>query len=232
MKAFLSVIILYSLFWGLSTAKAQESEPTSAWKVTLESAGVCGSYYSPSLGFWNNVSEIRNWDQKFQAFPMYGANLEIGLRNNLRVRAEGGFASGKARQSVIPSDLGGGSQSKTINLVPLSAILLYQFSDEFILIPYLGAGAGTMFITSTYDRNTETTPAASNKASATDYMLYGVGGIKYPAASNLSIGPEVRGAFGNYKELVMNTHNVYNMQHISLDGVQVLLSLNYTFGKK
>ena len=229
MKAILSVLLTGLFFINTNVVIAQED---AGWKFSVESAGVSGSYYTPDFSYWNKVSEIRNWDTKFQAFPLFGANIEIGLRENIKVRAEGGFASGIAKQSIIPANLGGGSQSKTINLVPLSAILLYQFRDDFIFIPYFGAGAGTVFITSIYDRNLDAGAPVSNKASATDYMLYGVGGLKFPASNNLSIGAEVRGAFGNYKELVKDSHQVYSMQHISLDGLQMLLSLNYTFGKK
>jgi hypothetical protein len=60
-------------------------------------------------------------------------------------------------------------------------------------------------------------------------MYYAVGGVKLPAAKNLFVGIEARGAFGGYQENVTDTHHVASVQTISLNGFQVGVSVNYRF---
>ena len=236
----LSVFFTVLLLTGVKAVSGQPSslvEPQAkdsvGWHISLLSAGLGCGIYTPSLGFWNNESEIRNWDQKFKSAPMFLGNVEVSLRNSLRLRGEVGYAIMRARQTAIPIELGGGKQSKQLSLFPISAVLLYEITKDYLLIPYVGAGAGTIMISSIHKRTvgTQVMPT-SVKSTATDYMLYGVGGVKYPASQKLFIAAEVRGALGKYMDNVTNTQLVTVLQSISLNGLQVQLSLNYSFGKK
>lgn len=238
-SSLLSVFITVLFLSGVNTVSAQSSgtlkpqaNDRSGWHISLLSAGIGTGFYTPSFSFWNNESEIRNWDHKFGSSILPMGNVQVSLRNNLIIRGEAGFTTLVAGQSAIPLELGGGNQWKQINLVPISAILLYEITNKYKLIPYVGAGAGSIMISSTNEKTGGAQVPTKVKSSATDYMFYGVGGVKYWASPKLFLAAEVRGAMGKYLENVTNTLLVPELQEISLNGLQVQVSLNYSFGKK
>lgn len=238
-SSLLSVFITVMFLAGVLTVAAQSSgtlkpqaNDPSGWHISLLSAGIGTGFYTPSFSFWNNESEIRNWDQKFGSSILSMVNVQVGLRDNLSIRGEAGFATLIAGQSAIPLELGGGKQWKQVNLVPISALLLYEITKKYKLIPYVGAGAGSIMISSTHEKMVGTQTPTRVKSSATDYMFYGVGGVKYWASPKLFLAAELRGAMGKYIENVTNTQLVPELQDISLNGLQAQLSLNYSFGKK
>ena len=49
------------------SAESTEEATSKGWKFTIASVGAGENYYTPDFGYWNNVSEIRNWDTKFSA---------------------------------------------------------------------------------------------------------------------------------------------------------------------
>jgi hypothetical protein len=137
-----------------------------------------------------------------------------------------------ARQTAIPIDLGGGDQWKKISLVPVSGILLYEITEKTRMVPYIGAGAGIILVNSTHEKTLGVNPPTSVKSTASDYLFYGIGGIKYTVSRRLFVAAEVREALGKYIENVTNTHLVPELQDISLNGLQVQLSLNCSFGRR
>ena len=182
MKRILIVLVGLLILQGATKSQAKgpeagaaEETGTKGWKITLASAGVGQSFYTPDLGYWNTMSEMRYWDTKFDAMRLWGGNVEFGIYNRVHLRAEGSYATSTARQTVIAPELGGGTQSKTLSLLPVSALLLYEFRDD-VVIPYIGGGAGTVFVSSSNEKSQLSVPSTSGKSSSTDYMYYAVGG--------------------------------------------------------
>jgi outer membrane protein W len=213
--------------YAKSRSRGEEEAAPKGWHFTVSSVGAGQSYYTPDLGYWNMTSQIRLWDTKFNQMRLWGANAEFGIYNNFHLRAEGSYGTVKAKQTVVPVELGGGTQSKSIDLIPLTAIVLYEFSDGDVK-PYLGAGAGSVFVSSANELSQQS-GVITGKSNSTDYMYYAVGGVKLPAMKNLFVGVEARGAFGSYQEMVKDTHQVSSLQKISLNGFQVGVSVNYKF---
>lgn len=231
---FISALIGILIITGISSGYAQtpaQTDSISAWKIGVRSVGIGAGYYSPSLGYLNNESDIKNWDTKFKGAALFAVNLELSLRKELSVRIEADYWKGTAKQTSVSDLLGGGSKLKEIKLVPVSAILLYNLTNSYIITPYVGLGAGAVFINSKNEMNLKTLPSTLEKTSSVDMMFYGVGGVRYSIAKQLSVGGEVRYALGNYNEEMADTQKIIDKRSISLNGIQLMVSLNYTFGK-
>jgi opacity protein-like surface antigen len=228
-----SVLLIVLLAWGSAFAGKPlwnnvGYKEEKGWTLKIRSAGFQGSLYHPDLGFWNKESPIRYWDKKFNSMPLAGACAEAGLGNRCGLRGELGYASATARQTNIAEDLGGGSQFKKLSLTPVNLIFLYDLKYDSAFIPYVGAGAGMVFVSSRNVRygNPDSFQSESN---ASDYMTYAVGGVRCSAGEKISVGAEIRGALGSYSESVTDTHQNSSVKDISLNGVQVMISLNYNF---
>jgi hypothetical protein len=241
MKILIILILLSLSFPAVSgTRKRTKVRERAVWNkldeprergFSLRSVGIAGSVYTPDMSYWNQQSLIRYWDQKFDKAPLVGANLELGIGSRFVIRAEGGYASMTARQSMVAQELGGGSMMKKIDMLPLNGLFLVNLTRDALVTPYIGGGLGSVMVNSTNEQFGSSIAEynTTSKSTAIDMLYYGVGGIRYPAGDFLSVGAELRGAFGSYIENDTDTHNVVGLKNISLNGLQVMLTLNYVF---
>jgi hypothetical protein len=236
----LIILLLLSLAFPVFSGNRKKTRERVVWNKLdeprepgfwLRSVGIAGSVYTPDMSYWNQQSMIRYWDQKFDKAPLLGANVELGIGSRFVIRAEGGYASMTAQQSVVAQELGGGSMMKKIDMLPLNGLFLVNLTRDALVIPYIGGGLGSVMVNSTNEQFGSSIAEynTTSKSTAIDMLYYGVGGIRYPAGDFLSVGAEVRGAFGSYIENDTDTHNVVGPKNISLNGLQVMLTLNYVF---
>ncbi len=214
------------IFMFTMSSFAQDS-PTFSFR----SVGLGVASYNPSLNYWNKTSLVKNWGTKFDGGVFYSFNLGVNLyRNIVLAKLEAGYWKSEAKQSAIPSELGGGSQNMTFTLIPMSGLLMVNLTPKTKFTTYIGGGMGTCKIDRKHtvsDSKTISSDKSVESRSGQDYLYYFVNGVNFPVFKKLHVGVEVRAVIGKYMQETKAGSGTYD--GVSLSGPQIGITLDYVF---
>lgn len=223
---------LFILVFVLPTiVSAQDNAPKKGWKFGMHSVGLAAGLYNPNFDYYNDGTYTKDWSSKFKVAPIFGANLELDVYDNVRVRVEGSYWKQTAKDENIAASQGGGSKELSVSLVPITGTLLFNILPTEKIQAYVGVGGGTCFVTTNYSRTGADGKIAANVAGedkkGSDAIWSLVQGLDIPLAANLKLGIEAKFIFGHYNQQFTGKPT----RSISLHGMEGLVTLNYAFGK-
>lgn len=195
-------------------------------QVKVKSFGIEGGWYIPQNDYWSDVSSFGSWTDEFGGDLYFGANLEIQLTETVSTRIGGGYWQTKLEEAISPDR----TDDFSLRQIPIALDILVniKFTDNQVVMPYVGLGYGIHFITMEYTRNPVGVASVEESNTGRDYFGRVIAGVRFPIVSQFAVGAEFRYIFGQYVQDVLSGTTSVGYEN-SIAGPEIVLTLNYLF---
>lgn len=217
----LSLLLMILTFAPISYITAGIRNPVRA-------VGIGFGWYKPSLDYWNEKTEVADWDTKFDGELCGQLNINFRIVSKIAAKLEVGYWKEMVSQDNIPIGLDLGREEISLRLLPVTGTVLYYLPIyKFGATPYLGVGGGSYFV----EKEITYSPDGKTSTSDTDrgfgYAGHFAAGIEWTILSRLTVVSEFRYVVGKYIQQVQDIDgNVFD-EDVSISGPQIRLSLNF-----
>ena len=233
-------IACMALVTGLMAGTAQA-------QVNLKSISLGASYWNPSLDYWNNRSNLTDYNNgagaKLGGKIMPTAALEVGLVKGLSIGGRVGYWQSSASSPLSIAGINR-TEKLTVSIIPVSLDLKYTFEPAAVvaktgdtdekpkspfLTPYIGVSVARYFVTNKFDRQvTGATGSVNETQSGNNYGVQVFVGAEKKLVKMLYAALDVRYHLGSYNQVV-KTETASTTEKVSLNGVEAGLSLRLKF---
>lgn len=201
-----------------NSARLTKSPPSKSFG--LYSISVSGSWYRPSLDYWNSTFlPASGSPDSFGGKLLYGGNITFKLPQNLGARVGVWFWNDQVSGGPDAT-----FNSLQIGFTGFSLDAFYRFPKPILtLSPYIGIG-GSYFVI----QNKYTVGASMDKMSGHDVMLTPFIGIERIFFQKLVVGLEAGYVMGRYRQVVTTFEGTTN-PIVSVSGFKMGVSIGYKF---